>query len=120
MKKFLIPLAAVVALSFASTASARVLVHAGPVTVAVGGRVHRPVVGPVVGAPHPVFLPGNVGGWVNGHSISPHERRDIREEARELRHDIRDAGAVINPSERREIRDDFRDLRQEYREAWRD
>ena len=120
MKKFLIPLAAVVALSFASTASARVLVHVGPVTVSVGGRPHRPNVGPVVGAPHPVFLPGQGGGWSNGHSISPHERRDIREEARELRHDIRDAGPVVSPRERREIRDDVRDLQREIRQAWRD
>lgn len=112
MKKFLLPLAAVVALSFATTASAGVFVHAGPVTVSVGGRPNHPA---------PVFVPGPAGGWGNNHhSISPRERRGIREEARELRHDIRDAGNVINPHERREIRDDMRDLQREIRQAWRD
>ena len=115
MKKFLIPLAAVVALSFVSTASAGVFVHAGPVTVSVGGRPHRPHPAPVCRAPPRPRLGGN-----NRHSIGPHERREIREEARELRQEIRDAGAVVNPRERREIREEARELQQEIRQAWRD
>lgn len=117
MKKFLLSLAVVAALACAETAFAGVFVHAGPVSVAVGGRVHRPLARPVVGVPHPAPV---VGGWVGGRSVSPFERHEIREEARELRYDIRDAGAVVGPRERREIRADVRDLGREIRQAWRD
>ena len=80
MKKFLLPLAVVAALVCAESAFARVFVHAGPVTVAVGGRVHRPIARPVVGVPHPVPIVGVphpapvVGGWAGGRSFSPQER----------------------------------------------
>ena len=53
MKARMILLAAVLALTIGSMASAGVFVHAGPVNVAVGRRVARPV-RPVYAAPRPV------------------------------------------------------------------
>ena len=135
MKKTLLSLVAVAALAGANSAFAGVFVHAGPVTVAVGGRPHRPHPVPVavpahhrpvvVGVPRPVVVgvphpqPIIVGG-APGRSISPRERNEIREEARELRQEVRQAGNVVSPREQREIREEARELNQEIRQAWRD
>jgi 16S rRNA A1518/A1519 N6-dimethyltransferase RsmA/KsgA/DIM1 with predicted DNA glycosylase/AP lyase activity len=134
MKSLLCSLAVALVIGLGSSASAAVFMHAGPVNVAVGGRPahhhvhHRPVavrpvpvapVAPVVMAPRPVFVPAPVvAGSVN--TISPRERQEIREEARELRQEIRQAGAVVSPRERREIREEARELGREIRQAVRD
>jgi len=135
MKTFAALLGAAVVLSLGSAANAGVFVHAGPVHVAVGVPHRpawpvaprpvvrpvavRPVIAPVAPVQNPLFLPAPVVGRP-GPSISPHEAREIREEARELRHEIRDAGRVITPHERHEIREEARELGQEIRHAMHD
>jgi len=118
MKTWLPPLAVVLALTVASTASAAVFVHVGPVSVAVGVRPHHnhpplavhpiPMPGPVFGVPPAAGSPGR---------ITARERREIRDEAQDLRREIRQAGPHISPREWREIRDEAQDLRREIRQA---
>jgi hypothetical protein len=124
MKTLLVPLALVCVLAVASTASAAVIVNAGPVHVAVGVRPHyhpihpvhaiRPMPLPVMAAPAFVPPPPVAG---SPGVITPREWREIREEARELRQEIRQAGPVVTPQERREIREESRELWQEIRQA---
>ena len=122
MKTVLTSLAVVLALTVGSTASAAVFVHAGPVTVAVGGghRHYRPVaVRPVprpVFAPGPAFVAPPAAAW-SPNRITPRERREIHDETQDLRREIRQAGAHVSPREWREIRDEAQDVRREIRQS---
>jgi hypothetical protein len=49
--------------------------------------------------------------------ITRREWRRIRDEAQDVRREIRQAGAFVTPSERREIRDEMQDVRREFQQA---
>jgi hypothetical protein len=117
MKTFFASLAVALALTLASTASAAVFVHAGPVNVVVGGRPnfnHPPVVVHPIPVPAPVF---GVPGAGSPGRITQREWREIRGEAQDLQREIRQAGAHVSPREWREIRDEAQDLQRAMRQA---
>lgn len=120
MKTILLPIAVLGALLVCSEASARVVVNAGGVHVAVGRPHAHPVARPVVGG----WVAAPAAGWVNapvaavpGSSISASEASEIRYDARELRQAINNAGAVVTPAERQAIRREAYELRQDIRNA---
>ena len=82
MKTFLMTLTMACALAACSTASARVVVHAGPVHVGVGRPVvrhHVRYVRPVVARPVIVVAPAPA--IIRAPALTPYQRRYLRRQA---------------------------------------
>ena len=89
MKTALFTLALLGALLAGSTASAAVVVHAGPVHVAVGRPYARPLARPVARSvlPAPMIAPVAPAAWPH-RVLTPAERAGIRSEVWETRREI--------------------------------